>query len=135
MPGLLALGACDSGSGPVGPDGPGGPGPDIGIITDLPAPANLAGTWVRDDQIDYLGAPALRSTEWRFDGRGTCRRTVTIFTADGLFPLVDESVCGYQADGRAITFLFEHGEVRVRWSLDGRDLLVLDGDRFHRFRG
>ena len=131
----LVLTACDSGSGATGPDGPGGTGPDIGIITDLPAPARLAGTWVRDDEIDHFGAPALRSTEWRFDGRGTCRRTVTIFTADGVFPIVDESICGYEADGRAITLRFDEGEMRLRWSLDGGDVLVLDGDRFHRFRG
>ena len=46
MPALV-LAACDSGSGATGPDGPGGTGPDIGIVTDLPAPASLAGTWVR----------------------------------------------------------------------------------------
>ena len=136
MPFLLAAGACDSGSGPTGPDAPPGPGPDIGIITDLPAPSALVGAWVRDDEVDYRGRPALRSTEWRFDGRGTCRLIVSIYSAELVAPLVDESVCGYAANGRTITFRFGADDrVEVPWRLDGSDVLVIDGDRYHRSRG
>lgn len=141
MPGLLlGAGACDSGTAPTSPEAPAGGGPDIGIITDLPAPASLVGAWSRDDDIEYRGSPALQSTEWRFDGRGTCRLTITIYTVDAIAPYVDESICTYRANGRAITFRFgvddvgEGDELRVRWSLDGPDVLVLDDERYHRSR-
>jgi hypothetical protein len=127
---LLGLAACDSGTGPTGPEGPSAP--DIGIITDRPSPASLAGTWIRDDEVDYLGETALRTTEWRLDGRGTCRLTVTLLTSGSIAPFVDESVCGYEANSRTVTFVFDGDEFEVGWKLDGPDVLVLDGDRFHR---
>lgn len=129
---LLGLAACDTGSGSPAPDGPLAPGPDIGIITDRPSPASLAGTWIRDDEVDYLGETALRTTEWRLDGRGTCRLTVTLLTSGSIAPFVDESVCGYEANSRTVTFVFDGDEFEVGWKLDGPDVLVLDGDRFHR---
>jgi hypothetical protein len=136
IPLLASAAGCDSGTGPTGPGAPAGPGPDVGIVTDLPSPLALVGAWVRDDEIEHRGTAALQSTEWRFDGRGTCRLTITLYTIDTFTPFVDDSVCTYRADGRTITLHFGTGDVvRMRWEPDGRDGLVLSGERYDRFRG
>lgn len=118
------------------PGAPSGPDPDIGIITDLPSPSALVGAWIRDDEIEHRGTAALQTTEWRFDGRGTCRLTISVYTIDSHIPFVEESVCTYRANGRTITLFFGVGdELRLQWEPDGRDALLLGGDRYDRFRG
>ncbi len=134
---LLLLLACDSGESPVGPEAPAADRPDVGIITDLPSPADLVGEWTRDEKLDVDGAHLRRTTTWRFDSSGTCRLIVAFFPAAGLAPEVNESVCAYVAHGRTITLRFPGltGDERIRWGLDGRHILILDGERYLRTSG
>lgn len=132
MPLLIALSGCESSSGPTGPGGPIANPQDTGIITDLPPASSLIGAWGREDEVEYDGADALRTTEWRFDGRGTCRLTITTWIPWSVAPVVEESVCAYRADGRQITFRFGRFEDTLGWELDGRDVLILDGQRYFR---
>lgn len=133
---MIVLGACDSGDSPTAPGAPSAGEPDIGILTDLPSPDRLVGAWIRYDEVERDGIDYLRTVEWRFDGRGTCRRTVTLAVAADAFPFVEDAVCAYRADGRtlAVRFGVDTEPQRIRWAVDGRNVLLLGGERFLRAR-
>jgi hypothetical protein len=154
----LLLPACDGGD-PVGPGAPPADPPDVGIARDAASPRALVGEWARDEVVEIDGAAARRTTIWRFDASGsfdgtrfrrdpfraagTCRLTIAFFPGSGLEPLVEESVCVYEASAGSLTLRFpgvprdgrDDVEERVRWSLRGSGVLLLDGVAYLRTGG
>lgn len=128
--------ACDSSTGPGDPDTE--PDRDVGIAIDAPSASALVGEWARDELVEVNGATARRAIVWRFDDAGTCRRTIAFFPNQDLAPVVDESVCVYEAERFSLTLRFPGvtDDARLGWTLERRgQVLVLDGERYLRIGG
>lgn len=163
----LILAACDTGDPfqPPAADEPRVARPATGITRDTDGPGLLVGEWARDEVVELDGARQRRTIIWRFDasGRvdpdgsfrggprgfttgGTCRLTIAFFPAAGLDPLVNESVCVYEASAGTVTLRFPEvpradgagrsgEEEQLTWSVPRRDVLVLDGVTYLRIGG
>lgn len=135
---LLGIAGCDAPS-PTAPqqdgtiDFPSGiSGGGNGQTTEVDA---LVGLWERFDAAVFETDVVTITTRWAFEGGGSCRRTITTFSAAEGFPRTTARDCTYDIGPLEITITFSDGE-QGTFSLSfpgfDPDRMLLDGAEYRR---